>query len=71
MSKSCNIALNVKSKDCSNEALLKVLDQIQKNHPPLCPMKNKILVSEESPYFSDYCSEILGPKYISFRCYEQ
>ena len=40
-----------------------------KNHPPLTLIK--ILVSIESPYFSDYWSEISGPKYVSFRCYEQ
>ena len=28
-------------------------------------MKSDILVSEESSYFSDYHSEILGPKYVS------
>ena len=29
------------------------------------------LVSEESLVFSDYCCEIVGPKYVSFRCYDQ
>ena len=33
-------------------------------------MQVEILVSEESSYFSDYRSEILDWKYVSFRCYE-
>ncbi len=34
-------------------------------------MKIQILVSDESSYFSDYRSEILAPKCVSFWCYEQ
>ncbi len=33
-------------------------------------MKIETRVTGESLYFSDYHSEILGPKYVSFRCYE-
>ncbi len=33
-------------------------------------MKIEILISEESLYFSHYCSELLGSNYISFKCYE-
>ncbi len=33
-------------------------------------MKIVILISEERPHFSDYHSEILGPKYVSFRSFE-
>ncbi len=38
----------------------------QKNCFPLYSMKIEILISEESSYFSDYHSEILCPKYVSF-----
>ncbi len=33
----------------------------------LYPMKIKDLVSEESSYFSHYCTVILGPHYVSFK----
>ncbi len=43
----------------------------KKKNPSLYPIKGEIFVLEESSYFSDYCHEIVGCKYISFRCYEQ
>ena len=50
-----------------------MLDQIQKNHPPLYRMNTEILVSEEISFCSDYRSDInfFGPKYVLFRIYEQ
>ncbi len=50
---------------CRNVAFLKVLDQIKRNHPQLFSIKTDILISKESSYFSDYCGEILGPKYVT------
>ncbi len=43
------------------------------NNPSFYPMKVEILVSEETPYFSDFPSERLGPSlpgYVLFRCYK-
>ena len=46
-------------------------DQKNKKYHSLCPIKTEILISEGNSYFLDYCSEISGPKYVPFRCYEQ
>ena len=44
----------------------------KKNHLPRSAMEIEILALEESLYFSDYCSEISGPRYVSFlRFYKQ
>ena len=47
--------------------ILKVLDQIQKIVPTL--HKSEILYQKKD--HTDYRSDIWGPKYVSFRCYEQ
>ena len=49
----------------------KVFDKIQKNISQFSPWKLRFWNQKKSHYFSDYCSEMLGPKYVSFRCYEQ
>ncbi len=56
---------------CETVIEFKVLDQIQKSSPTFLHENWDFGIRTKLNFFSDYCGEILGLKYVSLRCDEQ